>query len=187
LDRQVPEWLGDVSERLRAPAKAIVATLAMAVIFLLFSNFAILKAIGLGFLAPNADPALDGKLNLVASAWFTILASSLSWIMPGINALIVGRTRPDLITDAPWRRALPLIGLVWLLFAGALYWFAGVGPIINTLTNPEVDPLAYLNGSGVTFVGVVAVVGIVWYLIQALRNRQRGIQTDLMYQMLPPD
>src|SRR5207253_9816309 len=74
LDRQVPEWFGDISERLRAPANAIVATLAMAVVFLLFSNFAILKAVGLGYLASNADPALDGKLNLVASAWFTILA-----------------------------------------------------------------------------------------------------------------
>jgi amino acid transporter len=187
LDRQVPEWLGTVSERLRAPANAIVATLAMAVIFLLFSNFAILKAVGLGFLAPNGDPALDGKLNLVASAWFTILASSLSWIMPGINALIARRTRPDLVSNAPWIRWLPLIGLVWLVFAVALYWFAGLGPIINTLTNPETDPLAYLNGSGVSFVLIVAIVGVLWYVIQAIRNRRRGVQTDLMYQMLPPD
>jgi amino acid transporter len=187
LDRQVPEWLGTVSERLRAPANAIVATLAMAVIFLLFSNFAILKAIGLGFLAPNGDPALDGKLNLVASAWFTILASSLSWIMPGINALIARRTRPDLVANAPWVRWLPLIGLVWLVFAVALYWFAGVGPIINTLTNPETDPLAYLNGSGVSFVLIVAIVGVLWYVIQSMRNRRRGVETDLMYRMLPPD
>jgi amino acid transporter len=187
LDRQVPEWLGTVSERLRAPANAIVATLAMAVIFLLFSNFAILKAIGLGFLAPNGDPALDGKLNLVASAWFTILASSLSWIMPGINALIARRTRPDLVANAPWVRWLPLIGLVWLVFAVALYWCAGVGPNINTLTNPETDPLAYLNGSGVSFVLIVAIVGILWYVIQSMRNRRRGVETDLMYRMLPPD
>ena len=188
LDRQVPEWLGAVSERMRAPANAIVATLAMAVIFLLFSNFAILKAVGLGFLAPSADPALDGKLNLVASAWFTILASSLSWIMPGINALIAGRTRPDLVKEAPWRRWLPLIGLAWLLFAGALYWFAGLGPILKTLSNPDTaDPLAYLNASGVTFVAIVAVAGIAWYVIQAMRNRARGVQTELMYQMLPPD
>lgn len=188
LDRQVPEWLGAVSERLRAPANAIIATLAMAVIFLLFSNFAILKSIGLGALAPNPDPALDGKLNLVASAWFTILASSLSWIMPGVNALIARRTRPDLVREAPWANALPWLGLVWLIFALLLYWFAGVAPIINTLGNlGEESPLGYFNRSGVSFVLLVVLIGVAWYAIQAFRNRRRGVETRLMYQMLPPD
>ena len=131
---------------------------------------------GLGYLASNADPALDGKLNLVASAWFTILASSLSWIMPGINAVLARFTRPDLVKNAPWIRALPWIGLVWLIFAVALYWFAGVGPIISNLTKPEADPLTYLNGSGVTFVGIVLVIGIVWYAIKAFLNRRAGVE-----------
>lgn len=188
LDRQVPEWLGTVSERLRAPANAIVATLVMAVVFLLFSNFAILKAIGLGALAPNADPALDGKLNLVASAWFTILASSLSWIMPGVNALLARFTRPDLVKDAPWIRWMPLLGLIWLAFALTLYWFAGLAPIINNVISPDTeDPLGYLNASGVTFVGVTIVAGIVIFVIQGWRNRRAGIQTELIYQALPPD
>ena len=187
LDRQVPEWLGAVSERLRAPANAIVATLAMGVIFLLFSNFAILKAVGLGSLAPSADPALDGKLNLVASAWFTILASSLSWIMPGVNAILARVTRRDLVADAPWSRWLPLLGIVWLAFTLVLYWFAGLAPIVNNLTSAQQNPLQYLNGSGVTFVLIVLVVGIVWYVIQAARNRRAGVETELMYQMLPPD
>jgi amino acid transporter len=188
LDRQVPEWFGTVSERLRAPANAIGFTLLMAVVFLAFSNFAILKAIGLGGLAPSADPALDGKLNLVASAWFTILASSLSWIMPGINAVLGRFTRPDLVKDAPWIRWMPLIGILWLMFAVTLYWFAGVAPIINNLTNPDQkDPLGYLNASGVSFVGIMIVAGIVVFAIQSLRNRRAGIQTSLMYQALPPD
>lgn len=188
LDRQAPEWLGAVSERLRAPANAIVATLVMAVVFLLFSNFAILKSVGLGALAPNADPSLDGKLNLVASAWFTILASSLSWIMPGINALLARFTRPDLVKDAPWIRWMPLLGLIWLGFALTLYWFAGLAPIINKLISPDTtDPLGYLNASGVTFVGVTVVAGIVVFAIQGLRNRRAGIQTDLIYRALPPD
>ncbi len=188
LDRQAPEWLGAVSERLRAPANAIVATLVMADEFLLFSNFAILKTVGLGALAPNADPSLDGKLNLVASAWFTILASSLSWIMPGINALLARFTRPDLVKDAPWIRWMPLLGLIWLGFALTLYWFAGLAPIINKLISPDTtDPLGYLNASGVTFVGVTVVAGIVVFAIQGLRNRRAGIQTDLIYRALPPD
>jgi basic amino acid/polyamine antiporter, APA family len=186
LDRQAPEWIGEVNDRLHAPANAIIATLAMAVLFLLFSNFAILKAIGLEGLAPSADPALDGKLNLVASAWFTILASSLSWINPGINAILARFTRPDLVKNAPWIGALPILGVIWLAFAVALYWFAGVGPIINNIRTSE-SALSYLNGSGVTFVIVVAVVGVVWYAFRAVRNRQKGVETQLMYQMLPPD
>jgi len=188
LDRQVPEWFGTVSERLRAPVNAIVATLLMAIVFLLFSNFSILKTIGLGALAPNADPALDGKLNLVASAWFTILASSLSWIMPGVNALLARFTRSDLVKEAPWIRWMPLLGLIWLAFTLILYWFAGVAPIINTLTSPDTtDALGYLNRSGVTFVGVTIVAGLVIFAIQSVRNRRAGIQTSLMYQSLPPD
>jgi hypothetical protein len=79
-----------------------------------------------------------------------------------------------------------LIGVVWLAFAVTLYWFAGVAPIINTLTGSK-DALGYLNSSGVTFVGVLIVIGIVIYLVQAMRNRRKGIETSLMYQMLPPD
>jgi amino acid transporter len=186
LDRQVPEWLGEVSERLRAPSNAIFATLAIGVLFLVTWAFPVLKWVGLEALAPSSDPALDGKLNLAASAWFTILASSLSWIMPGVNAVLARRTRPDLVKDAPYIRYLPVLGAIWLVFTILLYWFAGVGPIVNTISGGA-EALAYLNSSGVTFVGIVFVIGIIWYLIQAFRNRQRGIQTELMYQMLPPD
>jgi amino acid transporter len=186
LDRQVPEWLGTVSERLRAPANAIFATLALGVVFLFLWAFPVLKWVGLGALAPSSDPALDGKLNLAASAWFTILASSLSWIMPGVNAILASRTRRDLVKDAPFIRWLPILGAIWLVFTLVLYWFAGVGPIYNAISGGT-GALAYLNSSGVSFVIVVFVVGFVWYFIQAYRNRRAGIQTELMYRMLPPD
>jgi Amino acid transporters len=186
LDRQVPEWFGTVSERLRAPANAIAATLVVGVIFLVLWAFPVLKWVGLGGLAPSGDPALDGKLNLAASAWFTVLASALSWIMPGVNALLCRFTRPDLVKDAPWVRWLPVLGVIWLVFTIILYWFAGVGPIYNAISGGQ-GALAYLNSSGATFVGIVMVVGIAWYVIQSMRNRRAGIQTELMYQSLPPD
>ena len=186
LDRQVPEWFGTVSERLHAPVNAIVATLAVGVIFLFLWAFPVLKWVGLESLAPSSDPALDGKLNLAASAWFTILASALSWIMPGINAILAKRTRPDLVKDAPYIRWLPLLGVVWLVFTLILYWFAGVGPIYNALTGGQ-EALAYLNSSGVSFVLIVMVIGLIWYGVRSWQNRRAGIETSLMYQMIPPD
>lgn len=180
LDRQVPEWFGAVSERLHAPANAIIAALAVAAVFALLQNFPIL-----GPLAASSD----GKLNLISTAWFSIFAAGLTWVMPGVNALLARFTRPDLVKDAPWGRGLPVLGAIWLVFAFVLYWFAGVVPIFNTLTTPSSSQtaLSYLNSSGVTFVVALLVIGAVIYVIQALRNRAAGIETSLMYQELPPD
>lgn len=183
LDRQLPEWFGAVSERLRAPANAILVAILAAGVFALLQNFPILKAIGLGFLAPT-----DGKLNLVATLWFSILAAGLTWIMPGVNALLIRFTRPDLAKDAPFATYLPILGIAWIVIMAVLYWFAGLSPIFNfvgrTATETQLD---YLNRTGVTFTLLIFAAGVVIYVIQWLRNRARGIDTGLMYQQLPPD
>ena len=183
LDRQVPEWFGAVSERLRAPANAIFAALVAAAVFALLQNFPILKAIGLGFLAPT-----DGKLNLVATLWFSILAAALTWIMPGVNAILVRFTRPDLAREAPFGAALPILGIVWVAIMLVLYWYAGLSPILNFVGKTETETqLDYLNRTGVSFTLLIFAVGIIVYLIQWVRNRARGIDTGLMYRELPPD
>lgn len=192
LDRQVPEWFGEVSERLRAPANAIFAALVLAGVFALLQNFPVLKMVGLGALAPSADPLLDGKLNLVSTLWFSILAAGLTWIMPGINALLVRRTRPDLVRDAPFSRWLPLLGLIWVVFAVTLYWFAGIKPILDAVAGAlapgaEETALGYLNRTGITFTLLIFGVGVVIYVIQWAANRSRGIDTSLMYHEIPPD
>jgi len=188
LDRQLPEWFGAVSERLRAPANAIFAALLVAAVFAALQNFPILKAIGLGGLAPSADPLLDGKLNLVSTLWFSILAAALTWIMPGVNALLVRFTRPDLAKDMPYASALPILGVIWVVFTVILYWFAGIQPIWTAITTPSDEgTLNYLNRTGVTFTILIVIAGIVIYAIQAWRNASRGIDTSLMYQQLPPD
>ena len=51
----------------------------------------------------------------------------------------------------------------------------------------EASPFDYLNATGISFAIVIALIGVVWYVIQAIRNRQRGVETQLMYRMLPPD
>jgi amino acid transporter len=188
LDRQVPEWFGEVSERLRAPANAIITALVVAGVLAALQNFPILKAIGLGALAPSADPILDGKLNLVSTLWFSILAAGLTWIMPGVNALLIRFTRPDLAADAPYASALPVLGAIWLVFTVVLYWFAGINPIVSAITTPsEEGTLNYLNRTGITFTIIVFVAGIVVYLIGSGWNRSRGVDRSLMYKQLPPD
>jgi basic amino acid/polyamine antiporter, APA family len=182
LDRQVPEWFGEVSERLRAPANAILVAIVVAGVFALLQNFPILRAIGLGFLAPT-----DGKLNLVATLWFSILAAGLTWIMPGVNALLVRWTRPDLVRDAPFASYLPVLGVVWTVIMVVLYWFAGFKPIIDALSGGQESALDYLNRTGVTFTILLFVAGIVIFVIQWARNNARGIDTSLMYKELPPD
>jgi amino acid transporter len=183
LDRQVPEWFGRVSERLHAPANAILAAIIVAGVLALLQNFPILRAVGLGFLAP-----VDGKLNLVSTLWFSILAAGLTWIMPGVNALLVRWTRPDLAKEAPFRTWLPVMGLIWVVMTVGLYWYAGVSPILNRVgAGAEESQLDYLNRTGITMTLVVFAAGIVVYFIQAARNRAAGIDTSLMYQEIPPD
>ena len=182
LDRQVPEWFGAVSERLRAPANAILVAIVAAGVFAVLQNFPILKAIGLGFLAPA-----DGKLNLVATLWFSILAAGLTWIMPGVNAILVRYTRPDLVRDAPFATWLPILGVIWTVIMVVLYWFAGFKPILDALSGGQESALDYLNRTGVTFTILLFISGIVIYLIQSTRNRARGIDVGLMYKELPPD
>ena len=178
LDRRMPEWLGDVSERLRAPVNAILAALAVATVFAILQNFPLL---------PKSIAPPDGKLNLVATLWFSILMAGLTWFMPGINALIGPFTRRDLLKNAPWRAWLPAFGLVWAVFVGVLYWFAGFKPIIDTIRSGKQSTLDYFNASGITIALFLVVVAVIIYVIQALRNRAAGVDTAMMYKVIPPE
>ena len=178
LDRQVPEWFGEVNERLRAPLNSILAALGIAVVFAILQNFALL---------PKSIAPPSGYLNLVATLWFSILMAFLTWFMPGINAIVGPFTRRDLMANAPWRQWLPLIGVVWAIFIGWLYWYAGFKPIIDALRAGEESTLDYLNRTGLTFTLIFLGLGVVIYVIQALRRRAQGVDVALMYQEIPPE
>jgi len=183
LDRQVPEWFGQVSERLRGPINAILTAVAVVAVLVLLQNFPIL---------PDSVAPPEGKLNLVATLWFSILMALLTWVMPGINAIVARFSRPDLVRTAPWRNLLPLLGLIWLGFAGTIYWFAGIDPIadaIRLVLQPQAEEslLGYLNRSGITFTLVIAVIAILIYLVQNVRNRVAGVDMALLYKEIPPD
>jgi amino acid transporter len=176
LDRRMPEWLGNVNERLRAPVNAILTALGVAVIFAILQNFPLL---------PKSIAPPDGKLNLVATAWFSILMAFLTWLMPGINAFVGSFARRDLLKNAPSRAWLPVYGAVWAIFIAVLYWFAGLKPILDALKTK--NTLDYLNGSGVTIALFLVALAIVIYVIQAVRNRAAGVDTAMMYKVIPPE
>lgn len=181
LDRQVPEWFGEVNERLRAPINALLTALGIAVVFAILQNFALL---------PKSVAPPDGHLNLVATLWFSILMAFLTWFMPGVNAIVGPFSRPDLLRNAPWRRWLPLFGVVWAGAMGVLYWYAGFKPIIDairTAGSAGETVLNYLNRTGITFTLIFLGVAIVIYVIQAARRRAQGVDVAMMYREIPPE
>jgi amino acid transporter len=182
MDRQVPEWFSTINERVRAPLNAILTLVGISVVLVVFENFSLLPA----------SVAAGGKLNLAGSAWFSGLCALLAWLMPGVNAILAPFTRPDLVRNAPWRRWLPVMGVVWLAFGAVVYWFAGIDPIVSAikhLLSPHASQsvLSYLNTSGVSFTLGVIVIAIVIYIIRDIQNRVRGIDLSLLYKQVPPD
>jgi amino acid transporter len=177
LDRQVPEWFGAVSERVRAPLNAILVALGISFVLTIFQSFSLLP----DSVAPG------GRLNLIGTVWFSALTAMLAWIMPGVNAVVAPFTRPDLLRNAPWRKALPWLGVVWLIFSVTVYWFAGIKPIWDAISNTSTGLLSYLNTSGISFALFFFVIGIVIYAIQRARNAAAGIDLRLLYHEIPPD
>jgi basic amino acid/polyamine antiporter, APA family len=182
LDRQVPSWFCEINERVRAPLNAILTLVGVSVVLVVFENFSLLPS----------SVAPGGKLDLAGSAWFSGLCALLAWIMPGVNAIVAGITRPDLVRNAPWRRWLPVMGVVWLAFGGIVYWYAGIDPIVTAIRHllaPHAaqSVLSYLNTSGVSFTLGVIVIGIIIYFIRNLQNRARGVDLSLLYKTIPPD
>jgi amino acid transporter len=176
LDRQLPEWFGRVNERLRAPLNAILATLGLAAVFLFFQSYNALPT----FLATTGN-----KLNLAGTAWFAIVMALLTWTMPGVNALLVRFRRPDLVRNAPFAKALPWLGLVWLAFPVWIYVFAVFKPIEKSLSGT--GKLHYLETNGILDALLFYGIGLVIYLVMQLRSRTAGVDTKMLFTEIPPD
>ena len=176
LDRQLPEWFGRVNERLRAPLNAIIATLGLAAVFLFFQSYNALPH----FLATTGN-----KLNLAGTAWFAIVMALLTWTMPGVNALLVRFRRPDLVRNAPFGKALPWLGIVWLVFPVWIYIFAVFKPIENSLEGG--GKLHYLETNGILDALLFYAIGVVIYVLMRLRSRSAGVDTKMLFTEIPPD
>jgi basic amino acid/polyamine antiporter, APA family len=176
LDRQVPEWFGRVSERVRGPLNAILATLGLTALFLFFQSFKALPT----FLATT-----EHKLNLAGTAWFSITMAVLTWTLPGVNAILVRWRRPDLVRNAPFAKKLPWIGLAWIVFPLWIYIFAVAKPIVNALKGGSA--LTYLETNGILDAGIFYLLGIVVYFIMKFRARAAGVDEKMLFTELPPD
>jgi basic amino acid/polyamine antiporter, APA family len=176
LDRQMPEWFGKVNERIRGPLNAILATLGLTALFLFFQSYKDLPT----FLA-----TADHKLNLAGTAWFSIMMALFTWCLPGINAILVRWRRPDLVRNAPFGKALPYIGLAWLVFPLWIYIFAVFKPIVNALKGGSA--LTYLETNGIIDAGLFYLLGIVIYFVMRYRSRAAGVDSKMLFTELPPD
>ena len=176
LDRQMPEWFGRVSERLRGPLNAILATIGLTALFLFFQSYKALPT----FLATTGH-----KLNLAGTAWFSIVMAILTWTLPGFNAILVRWRRPDLIRNAPFGNKLVWIGLAWLVFPIWIYIFAVFKPIINALKGG--GALTYLETNGIIDAGIFYLIGIVIYFIMRARAVRAGVDEKMLFTELPPD
>jgi amino acid transporter len=176
MDRQVPEWFGNVNERLRQPLNAILAVLGLSALFLFFQSYNAL---------PHILATTGNKLNLAGTAWFSITMAILTWIMPGVNALLVRWRRPDLVRNAPFARALPWLGIAWLVFPVWVYFFAVGKPIEKALEGS--GKLHYLETNGILDALIFYALGIVIYFVMAYRSRSRGVNTKMLFTEIPPD
>jgi APA family basic amino acid/polyamine antiporter len=176
LDRQVPEWFGRVNERLRAPLNGILACLGLTLVFLFFQSYRDLPT----FLATS-----DHKLDLAGTAWFSIVMAVFTWSLPGFNAILVRWRRPDLIRNAPFAKALPWVGALWLLFPLWVYIFAVVKPIVNALKAG--GTLTYLETNGILDAAVFYVLGLVIFFVMRYRARRAGVDEKMLFTELPPD
>src|SRR5579864_1548831 len=172
LDRQVPEWFSVVNERTNAPLRVIVIAVLLGAVFYVLTFFGV---------------------TLASTTFFGILLAGLTWIMPGLNAILIPYRRPDLfqLTNNTGKfLGLPRLvwyGIVWLIFIIPVYAAAFVYPVIQGLRTSGTAYLSLSNSSGVGIALILVVIGIVVYYVMRSVNTSRGINVKMIFQELPPD
>jgi len=173
LDRQVPEWFSEVDERTNAPLRVIVIAILLGAVFYVLTFFGV-------------SPA--------STIFFGVLLAALTWIMPGLNAILMPYRRPDLFALTNNTRnflGLPRLvwyGIVWLIFIIPVYLAAGVWPVIKAIQAKGASEFITFNSTdGVALSLAVIVVGIIIYIVMKAVNLSNKIDTKMMFHELPPD
>ncbi len=172
LDRQVPEWFSVVNERTNAPLRVIVLAVLIGAVFYILTFFG---------------------LSLASTTFFGVLLAALTWIMPGLNAILIPYRRPDLfqLTNNTGKvLGLPKLvwcGIIWLIFILPVYASAFIWPVVQGLQTSGTAYLGLSNSSGIGWALVFVAVGIAVYIVMRLVNSARGINVQMMFRELPPD
>ena len=181
LDRQVPEWFSVVNERTNAPLRVIVLAVLIGAVFY------VLTFINQWF------PSVNIYLSLASTTFFGILLAGLTWIMPGLNAILIPYRRPDLfqLTNNTGRLlGLPRLvwsGIIWLIFIVPVYVAAFGYPVYQGLLKSGTSYLSLSSSAGVGWALIFLVIGIVIYFVMRAVNTSHGINVKMIYQELPPD
>src|SRR2546426_5209980 len=165
LDRQVPEWFSVVNERTNAPLRVIILAVLIGAVFY------VLTFINQWF------PSSNIYLSLASTTFFGILLAGLTWIMPGLNAILIPYRRPDLFqltNNTAKFLGLPRLvwyGIIWLIFIIPVYLAAFVWPVIQAIqaSKRASDFVSFSNTSGISWaLGLIVIAIAIYFVMRAV-------------------
>jgi amino acid transporter len=162
LDRMIPSALGEVDERTHSPRNAIIlCTLA--------GELSILALIAI----PQAS--LLGAL----------MAQIIAYLIVSIAGIVFPYRMRDVWQSSSGRTILgvPSIALAGIAGVIVLGFF-----LFLFVTNNDINSFfGVTRDISLMVAGVVIGTGIAWYLVAYWYNRNRGIDSSLVYRAIPPD
>lgn len=161
IDRVVPARISDVSQRFHTPHVAVILTLVLAELCLIFYSFTPYFLA----LAPMLPMTFAFVVVSIAGILFPFLKQTRSlYKASGVNYEIVG---------------VPLFTIAGV--ASLIYW---VTALYYELSYPELG----LTGTGsLIFAGLIYALGIIIYAISFLYRRRQGIILQRAFKELPPE
>lgn len=174
MDRVVPKWFAEVNARTNSPLRLMVLSSVGVFVYFILALF-------------GANPS--------SLFWYIILLAAPSVIMPGFNAILLPKRRPDLYELAPSsvRRtilgvpAISILGAIWLVFIVVVYGVAFVWPVLNAGVSSAAEWVVYSTSTGIVHVIVIAIVGIAIWVASREYNKRKGIDVDAIFRTVPPE
>ena len=162
LDRMVPAALGEVDEKTHSPRNAII-------------------------LCTLAGEVSIGALILIPQA--SLLGALFAQIVAYIIVAIAGIAFPYRMKDV-WQAAggRTIMGIPSIALAGIAAVIVLGGQLYLFVTNNDINGFfGVTRDISLIVAGVVIGTGVIWFFVASWYNRNRGIDTNLVYRAIPPD